>query len=1215
MDDSNKELNDSSNDVPKTSGDDVKDTTSIESSSVSASEHHVHHEGEAFTEEEIDDLEGFNDLRHDKSPLTGPIAWMTRNSVAANLLMFIVLVGGALGLSNTKQEVFPEFDLDLVNVTVPYPGASPADVEQGIVLVLEEAMSTVDGVKRITSASQENAALVSAELTLEADPDRVLNDIKSAVDRIQTFPEEAESPTVALASRRRQVMDVVIAGDQSLKTLHGIAEQVREGLLDQDGISQVEIAGVPPLEVNIDVSRQMAETHGLPPHVVAQQVKASSLERPAGELETSSGEISIRVSQRKRTVDEFEDVILQSTNTGARVAVSDIATVTDGYQDIDESSKFDGHNAVQVIVYRAGTETPTSVSDITQDFVKDYQKTLPPGVNVKILHDDSEGLRSRIDLLLNNAWMGLILVLIILALFLDVRLAVWVSLGIPISFLGAFLLLPNFGMSVNMVSLFAFIVTLGMVVDDAIIVGEHAFHLIETGVERERAAIVATKQMSVPVTFAVLTSITAFSPMLMVPGMLGKIFRVIPMVVIAVLIFSVVESFFILPSHVAHIGNEKPGLLRRPFDWARSHVAVGFSWFTNRMYRPSVKTAIKWRTLTLGIASTMLLLTFGGVLSGKIPFSFFPNLPGDRVVATVRLPYGAPESLTQDAAKKLEVAAEKALTYFGGEDGSRGMLTMLGSSTKAPGEKGSHLVSVTVNLVPNEERQFSAVSFEEYWEKQMETIVGAESITFSSATGPGGGSAVDVQLSHRDVKVLAAASARMTDELRKFSELRNIQNSYSAGKPQLDFVLRDQARNLGFTSADVANQLRSSFFGAEVLREQRGRNEVRVMVRVKDGERNSEYDLEDLRIRSPQGDFVPLSDVATFTRGTAPTVIRREDGRRTVNVSGELNAGVKSSKPVIDSITDDILPGLLKNFPGLEAGFVGQKRSQQESFQSLGKNFIFALFVIYVLLAIPFRSYTQPMIVMFAIPLGIVGAVLGHVVMGYSMSLISIFGVIALSGVVVNDSLVLIDATNGYVKKGLSLEEAVIEGGVRRLRPIILTSLTTFFGLMPMIFEESLQARFLIPMAISLGFGVLFATFVALLVVPSLFIIIEKDLRDLQTELGQIFKAVKGVFIPVSMGLFMVSFALFGTGCEDPEAPGKCEAIAESYCAVIGEECPVDEEDCLEAFAEEIDCDEAVGVADEYVACQAAVDTMQDCPTDLPSSCKGVVYFPVDNDE
>ncbi|MCG8423568.1 MAG: efflux RND transporter permease subunit [Proteobacteria bacterium] len=1031
----------------------------------------------------------------------GPIAWMARNSVAANLLMFLILVGGTLGVLRTKQEVFPEFTLDLVRVTMPYPGASPTDVEQGIILAIEEEVRGLDGVKRVTSEAAEGLGTVVVELLLGADPDKALNDVKAAVDRVQTFPEEAESPTVALGSGRREVITVVIAGDVELRTLHQLAERLRSDLLDHRDITQVDIVGVPPVEIAVELPRSVVEGYGLSPGDIARQIRLGSLELPGGELETAGGEILVRVSNRRLVGEQFEDIVVSSTAEGARVPLGRVANIDDGYKDVDRALLYNGKPAVRVTVYRVGDETPTGVAEAARTIVEQMRGTLPGTIELAVWSDSSEVLQQRIDLLVDNAWLGLLLVVLILALFLDSRLALWVSLGIPISFLGAFLLAPGIGLSINMITLFALIVTLGMVVDDAIIVGEHAFHTIEGGMDRLHGAIQGAREMAVPVFFAVLTTIAAFSPMLMVPGTMGKIFRLIPLMVISVLIFSVIESFFILPAHVAHISSKNPGPLRRILDAPRERVSRGLRWFIDNAYIPFVSAAIRNRSLTIAVTTAAFITAMGAVASGLVPFSFFPELEGNRVTASVRLPYGAPEALAQNAATTLEVSAKKTIEKFGGDAIVRGMLTKLGESAGGSGlgpvsvEFGSHLVAVEVNLVPTEQRRFTAKEFSDAWSAIIPPMVGIEALTLHSAAGPDAGTPVDVQLTHRSTEILAAASSELAEELRRFQQLTDIENTYASGKPQLDFRLLPQARDLGITADAVARQIRGAFFGAEALREQRGRDEVRVMVRLADAERTSEFDIEDLRIRTPAGGLVPLASVAECQRGRAPTSIVREDGKRTVNVRARLAAGVVSPRPVLEMVRGELLPQLRKRHPGLDAKLVGQQRSQQESFASLGQNYILALFVIFALLAIPFRSYAQPFIVMAAIPLGLVGAVVGHVIMGFELSLISIFGIVALSGVVVNDSLVLIDATNRFRAEGLTAREAVIQSGARRLRPILLTSLTTFFGLLPMIFETSIQARFLIPMAISLGFGVLFATLVALIVVPCLYVVLEEDIK------------------------------------------------------------------------------------------------------------------------
>lgn len=1042
-----------------------------------------------------------------KRPQRGPIAWMAENPVAANLLLFVLFAGGVLGLFQTKQEVFPEFSLDLVLIQVPYPGASPAEVEQGILLAAEEAVRGLEGVKRVTSTAQESVGTVSVELLLDANPDKVLNDVKSAVDRITSFPEEAERATVSLALRRREVISLILFGDQEQSALHALAETARAGLLELPEVTQVEVSGIPPLEVSIDIRREVLEQYGLTLSEVARQVGLASVERPGGELDTRGGKLLMRVADRKERAIDLSSLVIRSNRTGGQVTLGELAALRDGFVETDQASFYQGKRAVRLTAYRVGDETPSSVARAVRRFAESLQEELPGPVEVAIWGDDSELLQARIDLLVSNAVMGLILVLVILALFLEVRLGFWVALGIPTSFLGAFLLMPGLDLSINMVSLFGLIITLGLVVDDAIVVGEHAHEKIQQGESPMRAAISGAREMAVPVTFAILTTLAAFAPLLFVPGVLGKIFRILPLVVGAILVISWVESFFILPAHIGHLraGPSQNPILRR-IDRVQAAVSRALQRFTSSYYQPLLEATLRHRYLSVAMAVSMLIATIGTVAGGLVPFSFFPDLEGDKVTAAARLPYGTPVSETEKVRRALEDAANASLEDFGGALYARGMFTRLGEGAAAQGpngggsESGSHLVTVEMNLVPSEDRDFSSAEFAAAWQKHLPPIAGLEALTISGASGPGAGAPIAVQLSSRDEDTLAAAAVEVEDILRSFSELTDIDNGYSTGKPQLDFHLLPTARNLGLTSAEVAQQIRAAFFGAEALREQRGRNEVKVMVRLPKSQRQSEYDLEDLRVRTPAGGYVPLSYVARFDRGRAPTSIRREDGKRIVDITARLAAGTPSPQPVLENLRSEVFPSLREKFPNLGVDLVGQQRSQGETFASLGQNFLFALFIIYALLAVPFRSYLQPAIVMAAIPFGIVGAILGHLVMGYGLSLISMFGIIALSGVVVNDSLVLIDATNRGRQDGLSAWDAIVFGGTRRLRPILLTSLTTFFGLMPMIFEKSVQARFLIPMAISLGFGVMFATFIALLIVPALYLILEDIQRLFATK-------------------------------------------------------------------------------------------------------------------
>ncbi len=1038
---------------------------------------------------------------------TGPIAWMARNPVAANLLMIVILVGGLVGALQVKQEVFPEFDLDMVNVTVPYPGATPEDVEQGIVRAVEEAVRGIDGVKRVNSTSGEGVGTVAVELLLDADPDKVLGDVKNAVDRVTVFPLEAEKPQVTLASRRSTVISLIVAADLELTPLHALAERARADLLSKPEITQVELQGVPPLELSIEISREQLEALGLTIDEVARIVAAGSMELPGGSVKTDQGEVLVRVADRALSVRDFEDIPLRSTPGGASLRLGDVATIIDGYADTDQANYYNGKRAVRLIAYRVGDETPSSVSKAVRAYVGELQAELPAHVEVATWDDDSEKLTDRISLLLKNGAIGLILVVVTLTLLLKLRLAFWVSLGLPISFMGGFMLMPGADLSVNMITLFAFIVTLGMVVDDAIVVGENIYDRMQQGMEPIEAAIVGAREMAMPVSFAILTSIAAFTPLFFVPGTMGKIFAFFPFVVSAVLLFSLVESFFILPAHLGHGRDRQRAGIAGWIDDQSARVGGALERFTAQRYRPALQAVMRRRYLSISLGISLFFVAVGMVASGAVPFNFFPSMEGDVVMVEARLPYGAPLSDTSTVQQALEHAANTALAELGGPEYSRGMYTLVGEGPAqrfGPSESGSHLVTIEQALVPSDQRDFSAQEFSTLWATHTPALPMTDAVVFESSVGPGAGAAVDVQLSHTDTAVLERAAAELAEGLGGYTELFNVENGFAAGKPRLDYDPLPRAESLGLSTSAVGRQLRSAFFGAEAIREQRGRNELKVMVRLPKSQRQSEHDLEALRIRTPQGGFVPLGSVAELERNRAPTSILREDGRRIVNVSAELTAQVKSSRAVRDDLSENVLPELVRKYPGLDAQFVGQQRSQQEAFGSLGKNYLVALFVIYGLLAIPFRSYVQPLIIMSAIPFGFVGAVLGHLILGYSLSLISLFGIIALSGVVVNDSLVLIDAVNRKRAEGASAFEAATYGGMRRLRPILLTSLTTFFGLAPMILETSVGARFLIPMAISLGFGVLFATFIILLLVPCLYLVVE-DLRgtDVYARAGQ----------------------------------------------------------------------------------------------------------------
>ncbi len=1029
----------------------------------------------------------------------GPLAWMASNSVAANLLMLVFVVGGLLMLPRIKQEVFPEFQLDLVIVNIAYPGASPSEVEQGVVLAVEEAVRAVDGVKEVRATAVEGTAAITIELTLGTDANRALADVKSAVDRISSFPRDTERPIVSLASNKREVVSLVVHGDVSERVLRDLAEGIRDDLLQSGDITVVDLGGVRAPEISIEVPTEQLRRHGLTLEGVAARVRAASIELPGGGVKTAGGEILVRTTERRERGSEFRDIVLLTQKDGTEVRLGDVATIRDGFQDVDQEAFFDGKRAALVKVFRVGdAQTPTKISAIVKEYVATHAGALPPGVGLSVWSDTSEMYQERLDLMLRNARMGLVLVVLILGLFLDVRLAFWVTLGIPISFIGSLLLLPSMNASINMISLFAFIVTLGIVVDDAIVVGE-AVHLKRSqGIPPLRAAVEGVREVGVPVVFAVLTTMIAFMPLLFVPGPAGKFFRLIPLVVMAVLAISLVESLFVLPAHLAHT-KPKPGPLVALVDAQQARFARLLDRFIENVYRPLVVRAVRRRWLTLAAGAACLLAALGLVAGGRVSFTFLPKVEGDVIVAEVELPFGAPVQRTRELNERMVAAARAIMEENGGEARiSRGVFSQVGNSGSfrggpqggGPAFSASHKAEVAVFLVSSDQRAITSTEFTAKWRERIGDVPGLESLKFHFSTGPSAGDPISVELAHKDLDVLEQAAGRVAARLADYTGVYAIDDGFSDGKPQLDFRLRSEARTLGLTETELARQIRAAYFGAEATRQQRGRDELRTFVRLPQAERASEWDIEHLMLRTPSGGEIPLSQAADVERGASYTEIRRRDGRRIVSVTADIDENVANANQVVGDLQKTVVPSVVAEFPGLRSSFQGEQRAQAETLGSLGSGFVMALLAIFALLAVVFRSYVQPVIIMVAIPFGVVGAVIGHAAMGYTLSLMSMMGLVALSGVVVNDSLVLIDAVNRFREQGMSAFEAIIAGATRRFRPILLTSLTTFFGLAPMILETSVQARFMIPMAISLAFGVAFATIICLLLVPAVYALV-----------------------------------------------------------------------------------------------------------------------------
>lgn len=1019
----------------------------------------------------------------------GPIAWMAGHSVAANLLMALFLVGGLFWALQIKKEVFPDFELDLVTISVPYPGASPEEVERGIILVIEEAVEGLVGIKEFTATAREGVGTVRVEILEGENIQRLAQDIKNEVDRITSFPEEAEEAQVVIAERKRSVVSLALYGNQNEWILREVAEDIRDRLIQDPDITQVEMEGVRNYEISIEISQKTLRSLNLTIEEVAGRIRRASVELPAGAIKTESGDILVRMKERRDFGVEFGKIPLITTNDGTEVLLEDIATIKDGFEETDNFATYNGQPAVKIQVYRVGDQTPISVSDAVRRQMKTINQILPPGLALEARNDRSEIYRQRMNLMLRNGYLGLGLVFILLAIFLEARLAFWVSLGIPISILGSFLFLPLVGSSINIISMFAFIVTLGIVVDDAIVVGENIYHYRQRGLAWFDAAVRGTREIAMPITFSVLTNMVAFAPMFFVSGFMGKIFIHIPFVVIGVFAVSLIESLFILPAHVGHRRRANPGGL---FGWLMAQQARFsdfFGRFIRTRYGPFLDLALRNRYLTLSVGFTVLVITVAYIKSGRMGFELFPKVESDYSLATAQLPFGTAVQKTERVQQILVKAAQQVAQENGGDRLVRGIFSVI----------NGNLATVRVYLTPPDDRPISTAGLTELWRKNVGVLSGLEFLKFESdAGGPGRGAAISVELSHRRIDVLEKASSEVAAALGFFPSVTDIDDGFSPGKQQVDFQIKPEGRSLGLRSREVARQVRHAFYGAEVLRQQRGRNEVKVMVRLPKEERVSEYNLEQMVLRTPSGTEVPLKEAVTVKRGRAYTSIDRRNGRRVVTVAADVRPRSKTDQ-VLQSLKTDALPALQKKYAGLTYSFEGRQADRRDSMRSLMIGLMMALVVIYAMLALPFNSFIQPIIIMLCIPFGIVGAVIGHLIMGYSLSVMSMFGVVALSGVVINDSLVLINFSNRNRQEGMTVPEAIHGAAIHRFRPIMLTTLTTFGGLTPMIFETSRQARFLIPMAVSLGFGIVFATMITLVLVPCFYTVVE----DLQRLTGR----------------------------------------------------------------------------------------------------------------
>ena len=1053
------------------------------------------------------------------------LTWFAHNRVAANLLMALIVVVGLLSLGRLQQEVVPQVPSNLISVTVPYPGAAPEEVETAVCNRIEERVQDVTSVERVRSVAAENLCTVTIEAVHGADLRAALDDVKTRVDSIDSFPEDVEKPIVQEVELRLQLLDVVISGPADELTLRRLGEQVRDEIAALPGITRVNLGSVRPYEIAIEVSEETLRRHRLTFDQIAQSIRRSSLDLSGGTINTEGGDILLRTHGQAYRQREFEDLVLLTRPDGTRLLLGEVATVIDRFAETGSTARFDGLPAVVVQVFRVGEQRDTKISARVRAYLEEARTRLPDGIQLTVWQDDTSLLEDRLGTLLRNGASGLVLVLLVLALFLRLRLALWVAIGIPVAFLGTLGLLPSLGQSINMVSLLAFIVVLGMVVDDAIIVGENIHRHHEMGKGGVEAAVAGVQEVAVPVTFAALTTIAAFAPLLNLPGPVGIVMRAYPVIVIATLAVSLIESLLILPSHLTHLrprltasdlGNTRQNVTQRLRDaWGRCQDALDSSleWIDQNVYQRLLRRAIAWRYSAVATAVAALLLSLGYVASGHLRFSPLPPVEADNLVAFLVMPQGTPADVTAETLDRLEMSArelERELTDAGGLP-FRHILTSIGDQPFRARQTSSavgvatnlaapHLGEVTIELAPADQRTSATHEMLSRWRQLTGQIPDAVELSFNADLFSTG-APIDIQLAARSLEELHAATAEVKAALGRYPGVSDVTDSIRIGKQEIRISITPEAESLGLNLGDLARQVRQAFYGEEAQRIQRGRDEVRVMVRYPEQERSSLANLEAMRIRTPDGDEVPFGVVARLEPGRGLAAIEHTDGKRTIKITADVDRRRTSSSLILADLELELMPKILADYPGLSYSIEGQQKQQRESTSGVLQGFLLALFAIYALLAIPFRSYLLPLVIMSAIPFGMIGAFAGHALMGRDLTVNSLIGIVALSGVVVNDSLVLVDFIHRLKRGGIPLRQAIYQAGARRFRPIVLTSLTTFAGLTPLLLERSEQAQLVIPMAISLAFGVLFASVIVLLLVPVSYCILE----DVRASLNRYF--------------------------------------------------------------------------------------------------------------
>jgi len=1032
----------------------------------------------------------------------GLIAWFASNHVAANLLMWFIIVAGLISVFTIRKQTTPDFELNWIQVRVPYLGAAPQEVEEGVVIKVEEAVQDIQGIVEIRSRANEGVGSVTIEVSRDEDISEILTEVKTRVDAISTFPALTEKPVIYKVEPDTPVIFVAIHGTIDDFSRKLIAQEIRNELLTMPEISKVDFYGDRAFEISIEVSEHVLRQYGLTMSEISEAVRASSVDLPGGTIKTEGGDILLRTKGQVYTGIEYADLVLRTYPDGTRLTLGGIATINDGFVESEGFGRFDGKPTATLNVLASGQQNELKTAAAVKQYVEKKRETLPAGVEMDLWVDRSHYLEGRLKTMTKNMWQGALLVFLLLSLFLRMKVAGWVIIGIPITFLGAFFLMPlgPWPVTMNMISLFGFIIVLGIVVDDAIIIGESVYTKIRVDGHTIDNVVKGARKVAVPATFGVLTTIAAFTPMLFVGGIVGPFFEALSMVVVLCLMFSLVESKLILPAHLVHAKIEPVdeddlfnpqrhiSLLQRVprfFQKIQRRTQHGLHRVIHDYYRPALGKVIENRGITVTMFAGALIVTIGLVNSGLVRIVLFPEVPGDFIRMQLEMESGTAPEVRNAALDRIEQAIlDLNDEYIAENPDLDPMISHIGSFTT------SDTGAVAWTEMPMvDDRAMQAADVSGLWRERVGEIPGVKELTFADGDHFGGGSPLSFRLSGENFSALESAAKELEQKLTEFEGVFDVLNSSNSGGQEIKLAIKPEAEALGLTLVSLGRQVRQAFYGEEAQRIQRGKDELKVMVRYPLEDRRSVADLENMRIRTPAGDEVPFGSVAEVSFGSSYSSISRLNRERTITVSADIDPDVVEPGEVIKEISSEFVPELLSRHAGVSYGLEGASQEEQEFIANLIVASIAALFLIYALIAIPLHSYGQPLVIMSVIPFGIIGAVIGHIVMGKAVSMFSLFGFVALAGVVVNDSLIMVDFINKAREEGVPLRQAVIDSGTQRFRAIILTSFTTAAGLMPIMLETSVQAQYMIPMAISLSFGIIFATAITLFLIPSLYIL------------------------------------------------------------------------------------------------------------------------------